>query len=63
MSVLNVNNKVAPFQKARAKFKSRTSLWEKIRGMFKEFFIESWDDLFNSIAHGYARAILKPDTS
>jgi len=51
------------FQKARAKFKSRTSLWDKIRGMFKEHLIECWDDLFNSIAHGYVRAVLKPDTS
>ena len=37
---------------ARAKFKSRTSLWEKMRGMFKEYLIDSWDDLFNAIAYG-----------
>jgi len=40
------------FKAARAKFKSRTSLWETMRGMFKEYLIESWDDLFNAIAYG-----------
>lgn len=51
------------FKQARAKFKSRTSLWEKMRGMFKEFLIGSWDDLFNSIAHGYNDVVLTPNTS
>lgn len=51
------------FKKARAKFKSRISLWDKMRGMFKEFLIGSWDDLFNSIAHGYNDVVLTPDTS
>ena len=37
---------------ARVKFKSRTSLWEKIRGMFKEYLIDSWNDIFNAIAYG-----------
>lgn len=51
------------FKKARAKFKSRTSLWERIKGMFINFFINSWDDLFNGIAHGVANAVLTPNTS
>lgn len=51
------------FKNARTRFKSRTSLWEKIRGMFKEFLIESWDDLFKSIAHGYNEILLVPNTS
>lgn len=51
------------FKKARAKFKSRTSLWDKIRGMFKEFLIKSWDDLFNGIAYGCVDAVLIPNTS
>jgi hypothetical protein len=51
------------FKKARAKFKSRTSLWEKIKSMFKEFFIESWDDIFNGIAYGYNDVPLIPNTS
>jgi hypothetical protein len=51
------------FKKARAKFKSRTSLWDKIKGMFKELFINSWDDLFNGIAYGHANPVLVPNTS
>jgi hypothetical protein len=51
------------FKKARAKFKSRTSLWDKIRGMFKEYLIETWDDLLNSIAYGYRKEVLIPNTS
>jgi len=51
------------FKKARAKFKSRTSLWEKMRGMFKEFMIDSWDSLFNGIAYGNKNNILIPNTS
>ncbi len=51
------------FKKARAKFKSRTSLWEKMRGMFREYLINSWDDLFNAIAHGYNDTQLIPNTS
>jgi hypothetical protein len=51
------------FKAARAKFKSRTSLWEKIRSMFKEYIISSWDDLFNSIAYGYNKVALVPNTT
>jgi len=51
------------FKAARAKFKSRTSLWEKIRGMFKEHFINSWDDLLNAIAYGHSGNQLTPNTS
>ena len=50
------------FKKARAKFKSRTSLWDKIRGMFSELFIKSWDDLFNGIAYGHKTTFI-PNTS
>jgi hypothetical protein len=51
------------FKKAREKFKSRTSLWEKIRSMFNELFINSWDDLLNGIVYGYNKVILTPNTS
>jgi hypothetical protein len=51
------------FKKARAKFKSRTSLWERIRGLFKEFLINSWDDLLCGIAHGHNEVQLIPNTS
>jgi hypothetical protein len=52
------------FKAARAKFKSRTSLWEKIRGIFKEYLIDSWDDLLKAIAYGRQDPIkLVPNTS
>lgn len=51
------------FQKARAKFKSRTSLWEKIRGLFGGYFVNSWDDLFQGIANGYNAIVFVPNTS
>lgn len=51
------------FKKARAKFKSRTSLWENMRGLFKHYLIESWDDLFQGIAHGYNEVAFTPNTS
>jgi hypothetical protein len=31
------------FKKARAKFKSRTSLWESIRSIFKHYLVNSWE--------------------
>ena len=34
------------FQAARQRFRSRTSLWIKIKGLFTEFFIESWEALW-----------------
>jgi hypothetical protein len=40
------------FKKARAKFKSRTSLWERMQGKFFNFLIKSWDDLFKAIIYG-----------
>ena len=51
------------FKKARAKFKSRTSLWDQIRCLFMSFLINSWDDLFNVIAGKRQEVKLKPDTS
>ena len=52
------------FKAARAKFKSRTSLWEKMRGMFKEYLIDSWGDLLKAIAYGRQNPIkLLPNTA
>ncbi len=50
------------FKKARAKYNSRTSLWDRIKGMFQELFILSWEDVFNAIIHGHD-ARLVPNTS
>jgi len=51
------------FKAARKRFRSRTSLWEKIRGLFFEFYIDKWEDVFLSIIHGHTARSLQPDTS
>ena len=38
------------FQAARARFRSRTSLWEKLRAVFTHFCIPDWSTLWRSIA-------------
>ncbi len=42
----------ALFKAARQRFRSRTLLWEKIRGLFLEFYIENWEYLFLSFIFG-----------
>jgi hypothetical protein len=51
------------FQAARAHFRSRTSLWERIRVLFTGFYIADWKTLWEAIAKGYAPTMLTPDTS
>lgn len=51
------------FQAARHRFHSRTSLWEKLRSFFANFFILAWDDIWLSIIYGHQRGTLIPDTS
>lgn len=51
------------FQAARQRFHSRTSLWIKIKGLFTEFFIDSWESLWRAIINGHCGGILQPNTS
>jgi hypothetical protein len=51
------------FQAARQKFRSRTSLWNKLKGLFKEYFIPSWKSLWLAIIYGHKGGVLRPDTS
>ena len=51
------------FKAARQKFRSRTSLWDKIRGLFTEYFIESWESLWLAIIYKHKGGALQPDTS
>jgi len=51
------------FQAARQRFYSRTSLWIKIKGLFTEFFIESWEALWRAIINGHGGGVLQPNTS
>ena len=51
------------FQAARQRFHSRTSLWIKMKGLFTEFFIESWEALWRAIIYGHCGGVLQPNTS
>jgi hypothetical protein len=51
------------FQAALKKSRSRTVLWRKIKARFEMYYINSWKDLFESIAYGHKGAKLVPDTS
>jgi hypothetical protein len=42
---------------------TRIGLWSKIKSLFTEYIITSWDDLFNAIAHGQQEVTLQPNTS
>jgi hypothetical protein len=39
---------------------SKTALWEKMRSMFHEHFIDGWEALYAAIIWGYARGKLIP---
>jgi hypothetical protein len=51
------------FQAARAHFRSRTSLWERLRALFTGFYIADWKTLWEAIATRHAPTVLTPDTS
>lgn len=50
------------FAKAIETAKRKTYLWEKIRGKFTEYFIDSWQDLYQAIAYKTGNARLIVDT-
>jgi len=50
------------FNKALKRLKTRKTLWERKRGLFFHFFIDSLDDLWNTLAYGH-QAQLIPNTS
>ena len=51
------------FQAARARFRSRTSLWEKLRSLFTTYYIRDWPTLWAAISVGHKAADLHPNTS
>ena len=51
------------FKQARKKTTSKRSLWEKIRTLFISYLIDSWDDLWQALIHGYQMHKLMPNTS
>jgi hypothetical protein len=51
------------FQAARAHFRSRTSLGERLRALFTDYTIPDWKTLWQAIATGHVPSVLVPDTS
>lgn len=53
------------FKRALKKAKNnKRYFWQKMRNFFTDYFIISWEDLYNVIAHGqHQPGYLKPDTS
>lgn len=39
------------FQSARNKFYSRSALWETMRGIFRRFYVDNWEDFFIGIVY------------
>ena len=51
------------FNTARQQFRSKTSLWDKLKGLFKEYFVMGWESLWLAIIYGHKGGVLQPDTS
>ncbi|MYG13666.1 MAG: hypothetical protein F4171_12875 [Gammaproteobacteria bacterium] len=52
------------FQAALAKSKRRIRLWERMRSLFMDYRIDSWEALYRALAFGHHRPALTPfDTS
>jgi hypothetical protein len=51
------------FQAARGRFRSRTSLWERLRTLFTGFYVPDWKTLWEAIRFGHEATVLQPDTS
>lgn len=49
-----------PFQNARQRFRSRTSLWERMRALFVGYFIDDWEIFWQAIIHGHQVGRLRP---
>jgi hypothetical protein len=51
------------FNQALEKAGAKYSLWEKIRGLFFIFYINSWRDVFLFLIKPPNNLVLEPDTS
>ena len=51
------------WKKARDKHTSRSGLFDRIRSMVMEHFINSWDDIYKAIGYGHSGSVLVPNTS
>jgi hypothetical protein len=50
------------FRAALKRRGSKKVLWEHLRAFFFKYFIDSWEDLYNSLIYGHKAILLKPDT-
>jgi hypothetical protein len=48
------------FHQARQRFRSRTSLWERMRALFVGYFIDDWETFWQAIIRGHQVAVLRP---
>ncbi|BCA94432.1 hypothetical protein TUM19329_19650 [Legionella antarctica] len=48
------------FQKALKMRQSKIGLWDKMKRLFSEYFVDNWNDLFNAIIHGQEKIKLNP---
>jgi hypothetical protein len=48
------------FQEARRRFRSRTSLWDRMRALFVGYFIDDWEIFWQAIIRGHQVARLQP---
>lgn len=51
------------FKVALEKKGSRRALWERLRGFFFEYILDSWEQVYNALAFGHKNAKLNPNTS
>lgn len=51
------------FQRAFKKVKRKIRLWNRIRSLFEEYIVLSWQTLYEAIAHDTGRGVLGADTS
>ena len=51
------------WQAARAHFRSRTSLWERLGVLFTDFYIPDWKTLWEAVATGHVPTVLALDSS
>jgi Transposase DDE domain len=49
------------FQQARRRFRSRTSLWERMRALFTTYYIDDWMLFWQAIIRGHKASKLCPD--
>ena len=63
MAFLQIQQRCCKLQ-AQTKAKRPSYFWEKVRGLFLNYFLKDWETLYRMIAFGYRKAVGIPyDTS